>query len=462
MRLSFYGADRTVTGSCHMVECAGLRILIDCGLYQGSGELEEENEAPFGFDPKNVDIVLLTHGHLDHCGRLPLLVKRGFKGEIISTSATAEIARLVMVDSAHLQEEDARWRAKKAAKYGRKEKIVPPLYSVIDALNSIARFGRTADYDEPIELSPNVTATFINAGHILGSASVFLELKERSHATNILFSGDLGKTDDPLLIAPPKPPRAKNVVMETTYGNRNHKQLGPSIDEFYSAVIETFARGGNVIIPTFAVERAQEILHILSDGVADNRLPPQIRVFVDSPMAISVTEIMERNLNLLNAEVAEDIRNGQDPFQFDGVTMTRDHAASQALNEIKSGAIILAGAGMCTGGRIRHHLRHNLPRAECSIVFVGFAAGGTLARRIIDGQKEVRIFGEPVDVKAQIHTINGFSAHADQHQLLAWHKEVGAERTFLVHGEQSTMFDFAKLLTGTTVELPELQQEYEI
>jgi metallo-beta-lactamase family protein len=462
LKLSFHGADRTVTGSCHMIEAAGKRILIDCGLFQGGREMEEENGAPFGFDPASVDFVLLTHAHLDHCGRLPLLAKRGFRGEIVSTAATAELARLVMVDSAHLQEEEARWRAKKAAKHGGKAKPVAPLYSLIDTLNSISHFGRTARYGETIELAKGLTATFVNAGHILGSASVLLELEEQGRKKTVLFSGDLGKDVDPLLLAPAKPPHADNVVIETTYGNRNHKPLAPSIEEFYDAVTETFQRGGNVVIPTFAVERAQELLHVISDGIAKLRLPPQTQVFMDSPMAISVTEIMQRNLSDLQPEIAEDIRQGNDPFHFEGLHMTRDQALSMAINEVKSGAIIMAGAGMCTGGRIRHHLKHNLPRSECSIVFVGFAAAGTLARRIIDGEKEVRIFGDWYPVKAKVYTINGFSAHADQQQLLAWLGRVSAPRTFLVHGEEATMAGFAGLLKGTQVEQPKLEQVYDL
>jgi metallo-beta-lactamase family protein len=444
-----------------MVECAGKRILIDCGLYQGGRELEEENEHPFGFDPAGIDYVLLTHAHLDHCGRLPLLAKRGFRGEIIATAATAELARLVMVDSAHLQEEDARYRAKKAKNH-RKEQSIAPLYSLIDALNSISRFGRTAVYDQPIELAKGLSATYINAGHILGSASIFLELTESAHKSSVLFSGDLGQSSDPLLIGPEKPPHADAVVMETTYGDRNHKPLGPSIEEFYAAVTETFVRGGNVVVPTFAVERAQELLYIIHQGIDANRLPPSTQVYVDSPMAISVTEIMERNLDMLQPELAERVRKGHDPFQFEGLHLTRDLAASMAINNIESGAIIMAGSGMCTGGRVRHHLRHNLPRAESSIVFVGFAAGGTLARTIIDGAKEVGIFGEHVPVRARIHTINGFSAHADQQQLLAWHEQTGAARTFLVHGEETTMRSFAACLGNRSVDMPELHQVYEL
>ncbi len=462
LKLSFYGADRGVTGSCHMVECAGKRILIDCGLYQGGRELEEENERPFGFDPAGIDYVLLTHAHLDHCGRLPLLAKRGFRGEIISTAATAELARIVMVDSAHLQEEDARYQALRAKKHQRKEKPIVPLYTLIDALNSISKFGRAAQYNQPIKLAKGLSATFINAGHILGSASIFLELTEGSHKSSVLFSGDLGKADDPLLIGPTNPPHADNVVMETTYGNRNHKPLDTSIDEFYEAVTETFQRGGNVVVPTFAVERAQELLYIIHNGIDANRLPPSTQVYVDSPMAISVTEVMARNLDVLQPELAERVRIGHDPFYFEGLHLTREHAESVALNDIPSGAIILAGSGMCTGGRVRHHLRHNLPRAESSVVFVGFAAGGTLARRIIDGAKEVGIFSRDVPVRARIYTINGFSAHADRQQLLAWHEQTGAARTFLVHGEETAMRSFAAGLGSSRVELPELNQVYEL
>ncbi|HEY0281372.1 MAG TPA: MBL fold metallo-hydrolase [Rhizomicrobium sp.] len=461
MKLSFHGADRGVTGSCHLVECAGKRILIDCGLFQGGRELEEENEEPFGFDPAGIDYVLLTHAHLDHCGRLPLLVKRGFRGEIIATAATAELARLVMVDSAHLQEEDARWRAKKAKNH-KKERPIAPLYSIIDALNSVGRFGRAAVYGKPIKLAKGIGVTFVNAGHILGSASVLLELAEKTHRTRVLFSGDLGKASDPLLVGPEKPPQADHVVMETTYGNRNHKPLQPSIEEFYEAVTATFQRGGNVVVPTFAVERAQELLHVISDGIEDSRLPPSTQVYMDSPMAISATEIMQRYLDELQPEIAEHIRDGRDPFRFDGLHMTREHAESMVLNDIESGAIIMAGSGMCTGGRVRHHLRHNLPRAESSVVFVGFAANGTLARRIVDGAKEVTIFGKRIPVRARIHTINGFSAHADQQQLLAWHKQTAAARTFLVHGEASTMRIFAECLGDARVEMPEMNQAYEL
>ncbi|MDE2183120.1 MAG: MBL fold metallo-hydrolase [Alphaproteobacteria bacterium] len=456
MKLSFYGADRNVTGSCHMVECAGKRVLIDCGLYQGSRELAEENAEPFAFDPAGVDYVLLTHAHLDHCGRLPLLDKRGFRGEIITTDATAELAKVVLLDSAHLQEEDARFRTKN------QRRPVEPLYTLVDALHSLDHLGREAVYDTPLDLAPGIRATFIDAGHILGSASILLELSEAGKRATVLYSGDLGKPSGLLLKGPAKPPHADVVVMETTYGNRLHKPLAPSIEEFYVAVAETFQRGGNVIIPTFALERAQEVLFVINQGIESNRLPPSAQVFVDSPMAISATEIMGRHLDDLQPAIADRIKSGHDPFHFPGLRFTPQHADSMAINEVKSGAIIMAGSGMCTGGRVRHHLRHNLSRPESTVVFVGYAAVGTLARDIIDGAKDVRIFGEHVPVRARIHTINGFSAHADQAQLLDWHRQIAPGRTFLIHGEADTMQSFATLLSGGQVDMPRLNQVFEL
>jgi metallo-beta-lactamase family protein len=459
MKIAFHGADRGVTGSCHLLECAGQRILIDCGLYQGGRELDEENADDFGFDPASIDFLLLTHAHLDHCGRIPLLSKRGFKGEIITTAASRELARLVMLDSAHLQEEEARYQARKHARHGHRH-ATAPLYSVLDALNSTEHFGRTAQYNQPLELAPGVRATFLDAGHILGSASIFLELEEQGHKRTVLFSGDLGNAGRPLLRDPTTSKQPDLVVMETTYGDRLHKALAPSVEELYTAISDTFKRGGNIIIPTFALERAQELLYYLQQGVAQQRIPASVQVFLDSPMAISATEIFERHPECYEAEVAELFREGRDPFHLPGLHFTRETAESIALNRI-SGAVILAGSGMCTGGRVRHHLRHNIWREESSVVFVGFAAIGTLARRIIDGAKQVRIFGEEIPVRAKIHTINGFSAHADQAELLAWHKHIGTPaQTFLVHGEEDIMARFAAKLKNTHVEMPTLGQSF--
>jgi metallo-beta-lactamase family protein len=461
MRIAFHGADRDVTGSCHLVECAGKRILIDCGLYQGGRELDEENAEPFGFEPWSIDYVLLTHAHLDHCGRLPLLVKRGFRGEIITTAASRELARVVMLDSAHLQEEEARRHARHQARGG-KGFAGEPLYTVLDALNTQEHHGRTADYGQRLKVAPGIDATFLDAGHILGSASIQLDLEELGRRYRLVFSGDLGSNGRPLVRDPVAPAGADAVVMETTYGDRLHKPLTPSVEELYQAIDDTFARGGNVIIPTFALERAQELLYFLREAVVQGRLPRGMPVFLDSPMAISATRIFEHHPECYDVETAALFSEGRDPFDLPGLVMTRETADSMALNRIVSGAVILAGSGMCTGGRVRHHLKHHLWREDSSVVFVGFAARGTLARRIIDGAQRVRLFGEDIQVRAHIHTINGFSAHADRDELLAWHRRVAPQRTFLVHGEEDTMRSFAERLDRTQVEMPHQGQVFDL
>jgi metallo-beta-lactamase family protein len=463
LQLSFHGADRGVTGSCHMVGCAGRRVLVDCGMFQGSRELDDENAEPFGFEPGEIDYLLLTHAHLDHCGRIPLLVKRGFRGEIITTAATRELARLVMLDAAHLHEEEARHRARKRNRSQSHEPAGPPLYTILDALNSLDCFGRTAAYDARLDLAPGIAATFVDAGHILGSASILLELSENGVHRRVLFSGDLGNGGRPLLRDPVVPSGADTVVMETTYGDRLHRPIEASVIELHEAVADALARGGNVIIPTFALERAQEVLFYLRQGIQQKRLPDSLTVFLDSPMAISATEIFERHPECYEPQVAELFREGRDPFHLPRLHFVRETAESIALNEIRSGALIMAGSGMCTGGRIRHHLRHNLSRSECSVIFVGFAAKGTLARRIIDGAQAVEVLGEMEPVRARIHTINGFSAHADQRELLEWHRRTGLPaETFLVHGEPATMQHLAGRLGQTRVHIPELNQYYDL
>lgn len=461
MKLSFHGAARGVTGSCHLVECGGRRILIDCGLYQGGRELEEENAAPFGFDAAAIDFVLLTHAHLDHCGRIPLLAKRGFTGEIITTAASRELARIVMLDAAYLQEEDARWRAKKLARRG-KDGDAEPLYDRLDALNSLEFFGRGARYGQPLELAPGLAATFLDAGHILGSASIRLDLTEHGQTRRVVFSGDIGNSGRPLLRDPTPPPPCDIVVMETTYGDRLHKPLAPSIEELYQAIEDTFRRGGNVIIPTFALERAQEVLYYLHAGVRSGRLRASMQVFLDSPMAISATEVFRRHPECFDGEAMQLFARGDDPFSLSGLHFTRESSESMALNTITGGAVILAGSGMASGGRVRHHLKHNLWRENSSVVFVGFASQGTLARRIIDGAKSVTLFGEEIPVRARIYTINGFSAHADCDELLAWQRHARAPHTFLVHGEETAMQKFAAQLQNTQVEMPGPGQAYDL
>jgi metallo-beta-lactamase family protein len=461
VKLSFHGAARSVTGSCHLIECAGRRILVDCGLYQGGHDLEEENAHGFGFDAASIDHVLLTHAHLDHCGRLPLLVKRGFRGEIISTAPTRELARLVMLDAAHIFEEDARHRARRAERHGTPPKPFAPLYSILEALNTQDAFGRVAAYGEPITLCEGVHATFTDAGHILGSACVALDLEEGGLRRRVQFSGDLGYCGRPLLRDPAPPAHADVVVMESTYADRIHKRLDESVDELYRAISETLARGGNVVIPTFALERAQELLYFLREGIEEDRIPASLRVFLDSPMAISATAIFERYPGFYREPAAALFASGRDPLEVPGMQFTRDASESMALNHIESGALVMAGSGMCDGGRVRHHLRRMLPRVQCCVIFVGFASPGTLARRIIDGARAVRIFDEEVRVRARIHTINGFSAHADQTELLAWHRQVGAPRTFLVHGEVPAMQAIAQRIgASSAVEMPERHRQY--
>jgi metallo-beta-lactamase family protein len=460
MRISFHGANRDVTGSCHLIEFAGTRVLIDCGMFQGGRRLDEENSEPFGFDPVAIDVVLLTHAHLDHCGRLPLLVKRGFRGEIVTTAASRELARVVLLDSASLHEEEAKREKRTAARRG-ESRSVEPLYTTLDALDTFELFGRTAAYGEPITLAPNLDATFLDAGHILGSATIVIESTRDGTRHVIAFSGDIGNDADPLLRSPVTPPGADAVVMETTYGDRLHKPIEPSVQELYDAVTGTLDRGGNVIIPTFALERAQQVLFFLALGVKEKRLPRALQVYLDSPMAISATEIYRRHPEGYDPEVAEMFRDGRDPFALPGLHFTRESAQSRVLNDIHGGVVIMAGSGMATGGRVLHHLKHNVWRSEASVVLVGFAARGTLARRLVDGADRVGIFGEEIPVRASIHTINGFSAHADRDELLGWHRAIAPERTFLVHGEEGVMEGFSKLLEAK-VTLPRLGESFEL
>ncbi|MFM2287650.1 MAG: hypothetical protein RL684_793 [Pseudomonadota bacterium] len=449
MRISFHGADRDVTGSCHLIECAGRRLLVDCGLYQGSRELDEENGADFGFDLATLDAVLLTHAHLDHCGRLPLLYKRGFRGQILATPATAALAPIVMLDAAHMAEDDAEWESRRAP--GRKPR--PPLYTRADAQGAAGLFGRKMGYGERLELFPGLTVSFHDAGHILGSASVRLEFSEGGRARSVLFSGDIGGSGRPIL-RDADPPQSEVVLMETTYGDRPHRAPAESIAELVEVVRAALGRGGNVVIPSFALERSQEILYVLRAAVAAGQLPSPLPTFLDSPMAISAVEVYRAHPECYDAEAAALIAGGGDLFAFPGLQLVRDAEASKALNRV-TGAVLIAGSGMCTGGRVRHHLVNNLPRAASSIVFVGYAAQGTPARRIIDGADSVRLFGDEVPVRASVHTINGFSAHADQAGLLAWHARAGGKgRTILVHGEERAMRAFAALLPDVPVSMP--------
>ena len=458
MKLSFHGAARNVTGSCHLLEAGGLRILIDCGMFQGEGHADEENAGDFGFKASEIDYLLLTHAHLDHCGRIPLLVKRGFAGEIITTAATRDLAKLIMMDSAHIQEEDAARASRRRRRSGRGD--INPLYNQIDVLAALDNFGRKVSYDQDIVLNDSVTARFINAGHILGSASVVIEAIEKGTKRRIVFSGDLGSPGHAIMSNATPPPECDYLVMETTYGDRVHKDLDASVDEFVAAISKTISRGGNVVIPTFAMERTQELLFHLKKAIESRELPRSLAIFLDSPMAVTATEIFRRHADGFSDKVRDEMLAGKRPFHPPGLRFTRQTADSMAINRITGGAVIMAGSGMCTGGRVRHHLKHNIWRPDCSVVFVGFAAQGTLARKIVDGAKHIRIFEEDIQVKAEIYTINGFSAHADQRELLYWASKAGKPKTiFLVHGDyEKGMSGLQKELEkkGLSVQCPEL------
>lgn len=424
-----HGAAREVTGSCHQLEFDGKSVLIDCGMFQGGAESEEANREPFGFDASRIDALLLTHAHLDHCGRLPLLVRRGFRGRIHATAGTIDLARVVLLDAAGLQEEDARRARQRERRRG--QDAAEPLFTLDDVFHTMNYFSPVA-YERTVEVVPGMRVRFLDAGHILGSASILVEVMGSER--KVLFSGDIGHAGHALLRdAAPAPP-ADYVVMETTYGDRLHRPQDQSIAELYEAISTTLQRGGNVIIPTFALERAQEVLYHLKRGRAEGRLPQRMSIFLDSPMAISATDIFRRHPECFGKRFLASLRE-EDPFGMPGLHFTRDTADSMAINRIAGGAVILAGSGMCTGGRVRHHLKHNLWNSNTGVIFVGYAAEGTLARRIIDGAREVRIFDETIQVRAGIWTINGFSAHADQHGLLDWLGTHPRRQVLLVHGE---------------------------
>lgn len=462
IELSFHGGVEGVTGSCHLLEAGGLTILVDCGLFQGEPEREEMNYEGFGFDPSSVDCMLLTHGHLDHCGRIPVLVKKGFRGKVISTSATLDIAKIVLMDTAHINEEDYVHSRRLLERRG--ETPREPLYTTLDALDAVGYFEPPgASYGKPIQLNDRVRVTFRDAGHILGAAFIEIDVRDEGR---IVFSGDLGNTDKPIIRDPEFPADADIVVVESTYAERNHRSFDESVRELEGAVTETFRRGGNVLIPAFAIERAQDLLFVLRDSSQRGALP-RLEVFLDSPMAISITDVMRRHPECFDEETKELFRGGRDPFGFPGLQFTRTPEESRRINEIKSNAIIIAGSGMMTGGRIRHHLKHNIWRRESSIVFVGYQARGTLGRQIVDGQKDVSIFDQPFRVNARVYTIGGFSSHAGRDTLLQWIGRCGKpSHLFLVHGEEAGVDAFKARLEqdglAREVHIPRMNEKFEL
>jgi metallo-beta-lactamase family protein len=432
-----FGAAKTVTGSCHLITAGKIKILIDCGLFQGIDE--NKNYTPFMFDPEDIDYLIVTHAHLDHIGRIPLLVKNGFRGKIISTRPTRVISRIMLLDAAKVMEEEYRVEYKKALRRGEPEKVRPPLFDEDDVYYAMEHFKIQLDYNQPLKLTDNISITFKNAGHILGSAFVQIDIKTRSGIKTLVFSGDLGLKER-LIIDPIRfSEKGDHIFIESTYGNRKHRSLEESIDEFEKAIIESFKDGGNIVIPTFALERSQEILYVLRMMYDQGRLP-RCKIFLDSPLAISATKIFLQFPEFFNHNLKDMIKEGKNPFIFPYVHFTQTVEESKIINSIDNGAIILAGSGMCTGGRIKHHLKHNLWRPESSIIFVGYQAKGTLGRKIIDGAEKVKIYGEEIAVKARIFTINGFSSHADKPVLIEWLKHFkNKKNVFLIHGEPEVL-----------------------
>lgn len=456
MKISFHGACKEVTGSCHLVKSGKTQILIDCGMFQGGQNKKSLNKEPFGFNPKDIDYLVLTHAHLDHVGRIPLLHKQGFRGEIISTPATRELARIVMLDSAHLQEEDAKRKS-------RNGDLQEPLYTTDDVNASLSHFSRDVRYGETIQLAKNVRMTTFDAGHILGSAFDLFEIEEGSHTKKILFSGDLGNSGKPIVKDPDTPPKADVVVMESTYGDRLHKPFDDSVVELYEAIDDTFDRSGNFYISTFAIERAQELIFILRLGIEQGFIPKDTKIILDSPMAISATEVFKRHPECFDEEARRFLERNPDPFNLPNLTYSRTKDDSKAINDIASGAVVLAGSGMCNGGRILHHLKNNLGRKECGFAIINFAPRGTLARNIIDGKSPVKIFGVEVPVNAKIYTIGGFSAHAGQDELLSWQRATNnPDITFLTHGDPRALAALSKKIGegGCETETPELHDSY--
>ncbi|WP_457621336.1 MBL fold metallo-hydrolase RNA specificity domain-containing protein [Persephonella sp.] len=432
-----FGAARTVTGSCHLITVGKIKILVDCGMFQGIDE--EKNYDSFLFDPRDVDFLIVTHAHLDHIGRIPLLVRNGFRGKIISTKPTRVISRIMLLDAAKVMEEEYRIEYKKALRRGEPEKVRPPLFDEDDVYEAMEYFKIQLDYEQPLKITENIRITFKNAGHILGSAYVQIEIDTVSGLKTLVFSGDLGLKErliiDPLSFSE----KGDFIFVESTYGNRKHRSLEDSIREFEEAIIESFEDGGNIVIPTFALERSQEILFVLRMMYDQGKLP-RCKVFLDSPLAISATKIFLQFPEFFNNELKEMIKKGKNPFMFPYVQFTQTVEESKIINSIDNGAIILAGSGMCTGGRIKHHLKHNLWRPESSVIFVGYQAKGTLGRRIIDGAEKVKIYGEEIAVKARVYTINGFSSHADKPVLIEWLKNFkNRKNIFLIHGEPEVL-----------------------
>ena len=449
MKIKFCGASTGVTGSCHLLTSGEHKILLDCGQFQGGKAQDALNYDKFPFEPSEIECVVLSHAHIDHCGRLPLLTKRGFEGKIYCTDATADLLSVMLKDSAYIHEKETEWKNRKAERAGREQ--VEPLYTIEAAEKTLSLVSPIL-YDQQIEINSDMKIVFNDAGHILGSAITELWVTEDDKESKIVFSGDLGMEGRPILRDPTYIKKADYVIMETTYGNRIHKELGSGVEKLIEIILNTTRRGGNVVIPSFAVGRTQELIYELNRFYDSNneyrKELDKIFVYIDSPMATTATEIFRRNAQVFDEETREYILKGDNPLEFKNLKFTRSSKESQDLNFNKEPKIIISASGMCEAGRIRHHLKHNLWNPKNSIVFVGYQGQGTLGRSLVEGIKMVTLFGEEIQVNAEIHNLEGFSGHADQNGLFAWlaHFEQKPKQIFLVHGEEESKKDFAKLV----------------
>ncbi len=447
MKIQFCGASTGVTGSCHLITTENHKVLLDCGQFQGGKAQEALNYEDFPFDPAEIDYVILSHAHIDHCGRIPLLIKRGFKGSIYCTDATADLLDVMLKDSGYIHEKEAEWKNKKNERAGRPK--VEPLYTFNDAVDSLT-YVKPVLYDQLIELNEEMKIVFNDAGHILGSAITELWVTENDNVSKIVFSGDLGVMERPILRNPTIIKKADYVIMETTYGNRVHPENSMNVKALMDIIRDTAAKGGTTVIPSFAVGRTQELIYELNRVYeTDNgyrQAFENIMVYVDSPMATTATEVFKRNAQVFDDETKEYIAKGDNPLDFKNLRFTRTSQESIWLNTNPDPKVIISASGMCDAGRIRHHLKHNLWNRKSSIVFVGYQAEGTLGRMILDGAKEVTLFGEKVQVNAKIYNLEGFSGHADKNGLLAWLKGFQKEpkHIFLVHGEPEAKEAFAE------------------
>ncbi len=447
MKIQFCGASSGVTGSCHLIKTEHHNILLDCGQFQGGSLAEKQNAEPFPFDPTEIDCMILSHAHIDHCGRIPLLINRGFSGDIYCTDATADLLDVMLKDSGYIHEKEAEWQNRKNQRAGRE--LVEPLYTYNDALNAL-KFVKPVLYDQLIEINDEIKIVFNDAGHILGSAITEIWVTEGDEVSKIVFSGDLGVMERPILRNPVKIKKADYVIMETTYGNRLHPNNSLNVKELMDIIRKTAKRGGTTVIPSFAVGRTQELIYELNrvyDSDSEYRKDfENLMVYVDSPMATTATEVFKRNAQVFDEETKEYITRGDNPLDFKNLQFTRSSQESMMLNTNHKPKVIISASGMCEAGRIRHHLKHNLWDPRNSVIFVGYQAEGTLGRMLVEGTKEVMLFNEKVECKAEIYNLEGFSGHADRDGLLDWlggfQKE--PKQIFLVHGEMDAKEDFAK------------------